>query len=326
MERIKQMTDTQRHARLWAATALLAVILLFLCGGKVFAQENNLDIEVTEIVNGRPPQVQKAGAPLGLNKKYAFELINGEWSLDEGNTNGQKFYIIEFSMNGKTFSTKDVNEDAPNNEALPENKQPDFMTYIESIAGGEVPNCRVTFKKVGTLTVKATIYRYNKEFKTVVKTFKIQGNQANGTTSLKKGTKITDKKSKAVYRVNGNKTVEYNKADKKARKATVPSTITVNGVKYRVTSIAAKAFANNKKLAKVVISASVRSIGKQAFSGCKNLKNITIQTPYLTKKSVGAKAFKGIHAKATIKVPKKKKKAYQKFLKTKGIGKKVKIK
>ena len=144
--------------------------------------------------------------------------------------------------------------------------------------------------------------------------------------SLQKGTKVTDKKSKAVYKVNGNKTVEYNKADKKAKKATVPSTITVNGVKYQVTSIAAKAFANNKKLTKIVIPASVRSIGKQAFSGCKNLKSITIKTTYLTKKSVGAKAFKGIHAKATIKVPKKQKKAYQKFLKTKGIGKGVKIK
>lgn len=144
--------------------------------------------------------------------------------------------------------------------------------------------------------------------------------------SLQKGTKVTDKKSKAVYKVNGNKTVEYNKVDKKAKKATVPSTITVNGVKYQVTSIAAKAFANNKKLTKVVIPSSVRSIGKQAFSGCKNLKSIMIKTTYLTKKSVGAKAFKGIHAKATIKVPKKQKKAYQKFLKTKGIGKGVKIK
>ena len=68
MERIRTMTDARKHASLWAATALLAVILLFLCGGKVFAQENSLDIEVTEIVNGRPPQVQKEGTPLGLNK------------------------------------------------------------------------------------------------------------------------------------------------------------------------------------------------------------------------------------------------------------------
>ena len=145
-------------------------------------------------------------------------------------------------------------------------------------------------------------------------------------TSLKQGTKVTDKKSKVVYKVNGNKTVEYNKVNKKAKTATVPTTVKVNGVNYQVTAIAPKAFANNKNLKKVVIPVSVRSIGKQAFSGCKNLKTIIINTPYLTKKSVGAKAFKGIHAKATIKVPKKQKKAYQKFLKSKGIGKKVKIK
>ena len=145
-------------------------------------------------------------------------------------------------------------------------------------------------------------------------------------TSLKQGTKVTDKKSKVVYKVNGNKTVEYNKVNKKAKTAIVPTTVKVNGVNYQVTAIAPKAFANNKNLKKVVIPVSVRSIGKQAFSGCKNLKTIIINTPYLTKKSVGAKAFKGIHAKATIRVPKKQKKAYQKFLKSKGIGKKVKIK
>ena len=144
--------------------------------------------------------------------------------------------------------------------------------------------------------------------------------------SLKQGAKVTDNKSKAVYKVNGNKTVEYNKVDKKAKTAIIPTTVKVNGVNYQVTAIAAKAFANNKSLKKVVIPASVRSIGKQAFSGCKNLKTITIKTPYLTKKSVGAKAFKGIYAKATIKVPKKQKKVYQKLLKSKGVGKKAKIK
>lgn len=145
-------------------------------------------------------------------------------------------------------------------------------------------------------------------------------------TSLKKGTKVTDKKTKAVYKVNGNKTVEYNKANKKAKTATVPTTVKVNGVNYQVTAIAPKAFANNKNLKKVVIPASVRSIGKQAFFNCKNLKKITIKTAYLSNKTVGAKAFKGIHAKAVIKVPKKQKKAYQKLLNKKGVGKTVKIK
>ena len=106
----------------------------------------------------------------------------------------------------------------------------------------------------------------------------------------------------------------------------IPSVVNIKGVKYQVTSIAPKAFMNNKKLKKVVIPATIRSIGKKAFAGCKNLKKITVKTTYLTKKSVGAKAFKGIHAKAAIKVPKKQKKAYTSLFKAKGVGKKVKIK
>ena len=145
--------------------------------------------------------------------------------------------------------------------------------------------------------------------------------------TLKPGTKIVDKKTKAAYKVMANNTVQYTKVtSKKAKIVKVPSTITVNGVKCQVTSIAPKAMKGNKKLTKVVIPASVRTIGAQAFAGCKNLKNITIQTPYLTKKSVGAKAFKGISDKAVIKVPKKQLKVYQKLLKTKGVSKKVKIK
>lgn len=145
--------------------------------------------------------------------------------------------------------------------------------------------------------------------------------------TLKSGTKIVDKKTKAAYKVMANNTVQYTKVtSKKAKTVKVPSTITVNGVKCQVTSIAPKAMKGNKKLKKVIIPSSIRTIGTQAFAGCKNLKNITIQTPYLTKKSVGAKAFKGISNKAVIKVPKKQLKAYQKLLKTKGVSKKVKIK
>ena len=70
----------------------------------------------------------------------------------------------------------------------------------------------------------------------------------------------------------------------------------------------------------------IHTIGKQAFAGCKNLKSIRIKTPYLTKKSVGTKAFKGISVKAKIKVPKKQLKAYKKLLKAKGVAKSVKIK
>ncbi|WP_353963072.1 leucine-rich repeat protein [Anaerobutyricum hallii] len=106
----------------------------------------------------------------------------------------------------------------------------------------------------------------------------------------------------------------------------IPESITAKKIKYHVSSIAANAFKGNKKLKRVVISSNIRKIGRQAFFNCKNLRNITIKTPYLSKKTVGTKAFKGIHAKAKIKVPKKQKKAYQKLLKAKGVGKKATIK
>lgn len=114
---------------------------------------------------------------------------------------------------------------------------------------------------------------------------------------------------------------------KKGVKGTVniPDSITVNQVTYKVTEIAANAFKNQKKIRKVVVPSGVSRIGKKAFYGCKNLKNITVKTTKLTKKRVGSKAFSGIHAKAVIKVPKKKLSAYRKMLKARGVTKKEKV-
>ena len=111
-------------------------------------------------------------------------------------------------------------------------------------------------------------------------------------------------------------------ANKKTVK--IPSTVTVNGVKAKVTAIDKNAFKKaKKKLTKVVIGANVTTIGKKAFAGCKKLRKITIKTKKL--KSVGKKAFKGINKNAVIKVPKAKKKAYTKLLKNKGQAKTVRI-
>ena len=143
---------------------------------------------------------------------------------------------------------------------------------------------------------------------------------------LKTGEKITDKSTGAVYKVTGKNTVEYVKATSKKASRTIPSTVKLKGIRCQVTSIAPKAFKGDTKIKTVVIPSTVRKIGKEAFAKCKNLKKITIKTAYLSSKKVGANAFKGIHAKAIIKVPKKQKKAYQKLLKARGIGKKVTVK
>ncbi len=131
--------------------------------------------------------------------------------------------------------------------------------------------------------------------------------------------------SKNVYTVNEDaKTVTYVAPEKKnVAKVTVPATVKKDGTTYKVTEIKKNAFKNNKKLTQITIGKNVKKIGANAFSGCTNLKKITIKSTKLT--SVGKNAFKNINKKATIKVPKAKLKAYKKLLKGKGQGKKVKI-
>lgn len=90
--------------------------------------------------------------------------------------------------------------------------------------------------------------------------------------------------------------------------------------------IDAEAFRKCTSLNSIVIPAKVSRIDKGAFYGCKKLKVISFKTSLLSKKNVGAKAFKGIYSKALIKVPKNKCSTYKKMLKTKGAGSKCKYK
>lgn len=197
----------------------------------------------------------------------------------------------------------------------------------------------------------------------------------------KVGDTLKDKTSKAVYKVTSIKTVKgktsgtvkYLKPSSTSVKtATIPASVKINNITYKVTALADKALQNHKKLTKAVIGSNVTSIGsnafrgctklktltigknvttigtkafyqcstlgkvtipskvkkigKQAFYGCKKLKTITIKTTLLKKTTVGSSAFKGIYAKATIKVPKSKLKAYKSILRARGVGKKAKIK
>ena len=144
------------------------------------------------------------------------------------------------------------------------------------------------------------------------------------------GTKIKSKKGD-TYKVTdtSGKTAEVeltkSAAKKKAKTVVIPKMVKVDGVKYKVTSIAKKAFAGNKNLKRVVIGAEIEKIGAKAFYNCSNLKVITIKSTSLTAKTVGAKAFAKIHKKAVVKVPNAKEKAYKKWLKKRGIGGKQKI-
>ena len=151
-------------------------------------------------------------------------------------------------------------------------------------------------------------------------------------TEFKVGDTVKDNKTNTSYIITSTKTnketVTYvSTTNNTVTSLTVPNTVTVGGKKYKVTEIKANAFKNNKKLKKITIGKNIKKIGKNAFSGCKNLKTVNIKTTKLTKKTVGANAFKNINAKAKVTVPGSKLKAYKTILKARGIkGKKQKIK
>ena len=74
------------------------------------------------------------------------------------------------------------------------------------------------------------------------------------------------------------------------KKFTVPGTVKIDGVTFKVTEISKNAFKNNKKLTQVIIGKHVTKIGANAFNGAKKLKKITIKSTQL--KKVGKKPSK----------------------------------
>ena len=154
-------------------------------------------------------------------------------------------------------------------------------------------------------------------------------------------TKTTSDDGKATYKVTTsdltNGTVAYvAPTNKKATKVTIPDTVVIDGVTYKVTAIEKNAFKNNKKLktlklgknitsigdkafykctalTKVTIPDKVKTIGKQAFYGCKNLKTVTIGKNV---SKIGSKAFYGCKKLKTLIIKSKK-------LTTKKIGSKA---
>ena len=151
-------------------------------------------------------------------------------------------------------------------------------------------------------------------------------------TPLKKNQTVTpvknNKKSDAAsYKVTDvkKKTVTYSKTKTTSKKAVVPDTITVNGTKLKVTAVGASAFAGNKKIKTVTLGKNITKIGTKAFYKAKNLSQITVNGN--TIKSIGKNAFSGVKKNCKITVRAKDKKQYNKIVKLikKAGAKKVKF-
>ena len=124
------------------------------------------------------------------------------------------------------------------------------------------------------------------------------------TVALTKGSNCHDAKGILKYRITKmaakNGTAEVIGIQKKSGKVTIPSTITVQGITFKVTAIAEKAFRNDKNLKSVVIGSNVKKIGKQAFEKCKKLSSVTFKGKKAP--TIGKAAFKGIKKKTSVQV------------------------
>lgn len=84
----------------------------------------------------------------------------------------------------------------------------------------------------------------------------------------------------------------------------IPDTLTINGVQYKVTTIAANAFKGNTKIKTIKLGKYIKQIDSNAFSNCKNLTKVTISDS-VTK--IGKKAFYNCKKLTTISLSSKSK-------------------
>lgn len=256
---------------------------------------------------------------------YSFNLTKNDIACNVGTLNA-------VYQNSDTASIEiDFKIGAHNHDYNGEWKKDATNHWKECICGG-IEQTGVHTYDAGVVTKKAA---YNK---TGVMTYTCTscGNKKTETISAlkyelaKKGATVKDSKGNSYkvtksHKTNGTVTFVKPK-NKKVTNVTVPATVKVKGVTYKVTAIEKNAFSGCKKLTKVTIGKNVASIGDKAFYNCKKLKTITINTTKLTAKKIGKNAFKGTNSKVTIKVPKAKYKTYMKALKAKGVSTKAKYK
>lgn len=193
--------------------------------------------------------------------------------------------------------------------------------------GKEVRQCKVC-QKTESRTLAKTAHQWSTWKTTTNPSYASEGEQTRQCsqchqTETRKLNKLPLPKAGTKYTVGGNQytvlkaglSVRFSKANPKAKTVTIPNTITVNGISYKLAEVGANAFKNNKKVKKVTIGANVVKIANKAFNKCPILRNVIIKTTLLTKKTASKKCFNKVHKKMVIKVPKKVKKSYVKIFK-----------
>ena len=261
-------------------------------------------------------------------------------------TNGKKEYKAEFKNPSFEVRTKTIITDPLGHDITDAVWSKDEKVHWKDCKNGcgkKLEQAEHTFQMIidrqatesteGSSHEECSVCGYQKAAVVIPVTGKEEttNKQPSDTNTLTVGQVVVNKADGAFYTIKKNAgkvhEVEYKAPkNKKQKKTAVPYSIKINGVTYKVTSIAKSAFKNNKKLKTVTIGKNVSKIGANVFSGCKKLKTITVKSTKLKAKTLSKSTFKGITKATTVKVPKKKLSAYKKLFKSRGLSSKVKVK
>ena len=164
-----------------------------------------------------------------------------------------------------------------------------------------------TSAKNSALTLKATKSKKTTASKTT--------STSKKKTTASKATSTSDKKTAAAKTATDKKDTE--KYDSIAVK--IPASISIDGVTYKVTEVAAKALNNNMNITSVEVGGNVKEIKGKAFYKCSRLSKVRLKTKKII--AMGSGAFKGVKAKATFYTFNSKISKYKSLLKKAGVKK-----
>ena len=196
-----------------------------------------------------------------------------------------------------TFSSKTVNTDG-STETVKKSKHSDGSIESETVKVTVRPDADTGKKKTDV-----TIKKVSRDADGDKESFTYTGTREAKGKSLKKAGRVSLKKVRT-----------------ESDTVIIPELITAGNKSYKVETIAAKTFADNKLIETVKIASTVKIIGKNAFAGAENLCAVEV-TDSITK--IGKGAFDGIAENAVITVKAADQKSFERvkaLIKASGIG------
>lgn len=296
--------------------------------------EKNPDGKVTvNTTTEKPDGTQTVNEVITNSRGKVVETVNKEISIDEDKNVTEK--SVTEKSNGTTI--EGTKKTSPSGEVVTDTVETRktgmvITTNIVEKKNGSTTTTKEVTKKDGSSSVTKTTKKKNGS--STVETFKTNskgkitsysnetvdknGNKETITYSVKKQAKGKGKKATPG-------TVKIGKVSSEAEKVEIPEQVTIDGKKYVVNAISARAYANDESITEVHIGSNIKAIGAGVFEGASNLKNIYIDADHL--KRIGDNAFAGIPEDATITI-KAKDKAFDKvvsMLKASGLSSNVTI-